>query len=93
MSTRRVKPLDASQATISHVFTKAKTLVAATEDHEKHVPDVKKLVSTDPLVQAFYDQLGPKEVIAHSIAVEKLGTSYDVTRTHGYLRWTKSRSA
>ena len=48
------------------------------------------LVSTDPRVQAFYDQLTPAEVIAHTIAVEKLGTSYDVTRTHGFVKWSKA---
>ncbi len=55
--------------------------------------DLKPLKSDDPLVQAFYDQLSPKEVIAHQIAVEKLGTSYDVVRTHGFVRWSKARAA
>ena len=44
----------------------------------------------DTRIQAFYDSLNPREVIAHSIAVEKLGTSYDVTRTHGFVRWSKA---
>lgn len=48
------------------------------------------LSSTDPRVQAFYDQLSPAEIIAHKIAVEKLGTSYDVTRTHGFVKWSKA---
>ena len=48
------------------------------------------LTHPDPRVQAFYAQLNPKEVIAHTIAVEKLGTSYDVTRTHGFVKWCKA---
>jgi len=45
------------------------------------------LSSLDATVQAFYDSLKPNERIAHEIAVEKLGTSYDVTRTHGFVKW------
>lgn len=47
------------------------------------------LTSNDPEIQAFYNQLTDKERIAHSIAVDKLGTSYDVSRTHGFLKWKK----
>jgi hypothetical protein len=49
------------------------------------------LHSMDPIVQAFYNQLSEKERIAHTIAVEKLGTSYDVVRTHGFLKWKKTQ--
>ena len=51
----------------------------------------KPLRSEIPLVQTFYDQLSENERLAHVIAVEKLGTSYDVTRTHGYQKWLKNR--
>ncbi len=51
------------------------------------------LLSENTLVTEFYGQLTDKERIAHSIAVEKLGTSYDVTRTHGYIQWLKKRSS
>ena len=47
----------------------------------------------NPDVCAFYAQLSDKERMAHAIAVEKLGTSYDVTRTHGYLKWVKKRAS
>ncbi len=50
------------------------------------------LKSSDPLIQEFYNQLSPAEVIAHSIAVEKLGTSYDVSRTHGFLKWSRGKA-
>jgi hypothetical protein len=50
----------------------------------------RSLTSDDPEIQAFYNQLTDKERIAHSIAVDKLGTSYDVSRTHGFLKWKKS---
>jgi hypothetical protein len=49
------------------------------------------LVSSDPLVQEFYNSLTERERRAHSIAMEKLGTSYDVIRTHGFLNWMKRR--
>ena len=50
------------------------------------------LSSSDSLVAEFYATLTPYERIAHEIAVEKLGTSYDVMRTHGFLKWRKSQS-
>ncbi len=43
--------------------------------------------SDDPVISAFYAQLNDRERVAHAIAVTKLGTSYDVTRTHGFLKW------
>ena len=49
------------------------------------------LQSNDPKVQAFYNQLTPQQVVAHTIAVTHLGTSYDVTRTHGYTTWLKAQ--
>lgn len=45
--------------------------------------------SEDPVISAFYAQLTEHERMAHAIAVVKLGTSYDVTRTHGFLKWKK----
>ncbi len=56
------------------------------------VKSTKELASDDPNVSAFYAQLSDRERIAHTIAVDKLGTSYDVTRTHGYVKWSKTRS-
>jgi hypothetical protein len=50
-----------------------------------------ELKSDDPDVSAFYAQLSERERIAHSIAVDKLGTSYDVTRTHGFLKWKRKQ--
>ncbi len=80
--------------TISHVFAAPKKAAGGAAKEAKAAKSSpvseKKLVSEDPRVQAFYDQLTPKEVVAHLIAVDKLGTSYDVTRTHGFLRWSKA---
>ena len=45
--------------------------------------------STDPVISAYYAQLTEKERVAHAIAVTKLGTSYDVSKTHGFLKWKK----
>jgi hypothetical protein len=47
-------------------------------------------ITIDPKVAAFMASLTPSEHIAHKIAVEKLGTSYDITRTHGFVRWSAS---
>lgn len=95
MSVRKLKPVDASQATISHVFSSAvkKTAKPKVESLDAPKSEEKKLVSDNPRVQAFYNSLSGKEVIAHSIAVDKLGTSYDVTRTHGFLKWSKANPA
>jgi len=49
------------------------------------------LTSDDPIVAAFYKTLTPAEMTAHRIATTKLGTSYDVTRTRGFLAWSKTR--
>ena len=54
-------------------------------------PNSSSLQSPDPKVQTFYNQLTPQQVVAHSIAVTHLGTSYDVTRTHGYTTWLKTQ--
>ena len=50
-----------------------------------------ELLSETPDIQAFYKSLNVAEQIAHQIALEKLGTSYDVARTHGYMKWKKSQ--
>jgi hypothetical protein len=42
---------------------------------------------TDPQIIGFMASLTPNERVAHKIAVEKLGTSYDIRRTHGFVRW------
>lgn len=89
MATRKPKVEIATKGTISHVFAQAATgKPVETKPADLYVS--KKLTSSDVRVQAFYDGLKPAEIIAHSIAVDKLGTSYDVTRTHGFLRWCKA---
>ena len=44
----------------------------------------------DKQIQAFMASLTPNERIAHQLATELLGTSYDVRRTHGFVRWMKT---
>lgn len=56
------------------------------------VPEYTLPSSEDPVISAYYAQLTANETIAHAIAVEKLGTSYDVTRTHGFLKWKKKQT-
>ena len=91
---KRVTKVDPAQQSIQSLFAKkipvkesaVIELVPKTEQKSDNI-----LVSSDPLVQEFYDSLGEKERRAHFVAMEKLGTSYDVVRTHGFLNWKKSR--
>ena len=48
-------------------------------------------LAIDPKIAAFMASLTPSEHIAHKIAVEKLGTSYDIARTHGFVRWSQTQ--
>jgi hypothetical protein len=79
MPPKKVTILPASQGNISLFFKKA---AAAPPKSEKPVAE-KPIIDNE--VQKFYDSLSEKEKIAHQIAHEMLGTSYDVTRTHGFL--------
>ena len=76
----------ADQQTLTVLFSKNKTEKTKT---------VENVISTgltheDPHVQAFYNTLTPAQVTAHRIATTHLGTSYDVTRTHGFAAWKKT---
>ena len=87
---------------IQQLFSKAKTntitdtskanIIKDNKDNKdnKDITTLKTdtLISSDPKIQAFYDSLTASERIAHSIAITSLGTSYDVVRTHGYIRWS-----
>ena len=86
MATKKVtiKPVPKDQGNIQLMFSKPVTKKATAPTKPPEV-----LATTNPEVEAFYKTLTPSERIAHEIAVEKLGTSYDVTRTHGFLRWSK----
>lgn len=70
------------------------TVVDAATAPDASIPhiDTSHLTSQDPDVSAFYAQLNHYERIAHTIAIDKLGTSYDVTRTHSFLKWKKQSS-
>ena len=93
-----IKPA-ANQGNIQLLFSKAESSAKKTEktDTKEKTAKAEKtestLQSSNPEVQAFYDSLTKAEVLAHTIAVEKLGTSYDVTRTHGYAKWQATRKA
>ena len=69
------------QGNISVFFKKAATPTVS----KSVAAPVAEKPAIDNEVQKFYDSLSEKEKIAHQIALEKLGTSYDVTRTHGFL--------
>ena len=90
---RRPKNIVVNSGAIEILFSKASKEPVKTEKTLVESSVTKTLKSDDPLVQTYYDQLTPAEVIAHTIAVEKLGTSYDVVRTHGFVRWNKARAA
>lgn len=92
MSKRLQKSIiDPKQQSISGLFAKAKQEPIAIVSPVAELTTSKVLVSDDPLVQKYYDSLGEKEQRAHTIAIEKLGTSYDIVRTHGFLTWQKAR--
>lgn len=85
--------MSAKQSNISAAFAFKKASVAPTPATTTvTVKPTSALTSPDPVIQEFYDSLNPYERITHSIAIEKLGTSYDVTRTHGFLKWKKTRA-
>jgi hypothetical protein len=86
-----IKPA-ANQGNIQLLFSKAESTAKKTAKTEP-VDTTQTLQSSHPEVQAFYDSLTKAEVLAHSIAIEKLGTSYDVTRTHGYAKWQATKKA
>ena len=77
------------QTDIQSLFSKAKT-PQKTVISEKINKPTNILTSSDSEVQQFYDQLTPQEQIAHTVAIDKLGTSYNVRRTHGFNKWLKS---
>lgn len=104
MATRKkIAGPDTSQISISSLFAKAKhdpkpssattsTVSASGGAGSVLSTSSSPLTSDDPEIQEYYNQLKPSEVITHNIAIIKLGTSYDVTRTHGFLRWKRARS-
>ena len=78
----------ANQGNIQLLFQKAGAKENIQKSKESSEP---ALTSENPEVQLFYDSLKPAERIAHTIAKEKLGTSYDVTRTHGFEKWKNAK--
>ena len=72
------------QQTLQSLFSKK-----AAVDKTQTKATTKTLTHEDPKVQAYYNQLTPQQQVAHQIAVTHLGTSYDVTRTHGFLKFQK----
>ena len=62
----------------------------ATGGAKREVKATPTLTHDDPKVQAFYKQLTQQQIVAHSIAITHLGTSYDVMRTHGFINWAKN---
>jgi len=80
----RLKPTK-NQGSIDVLFVRKKL--------EKEVKQpITKLMSENQEVQEFYNSLNKAEQVAHEIASEKLGTSYDVQRTHGYIKWKKEKA-
>jgi len=69
------------QKSIVSLFTQAK-------ETTKELPKQAGLQSDDPIIQQFYQSLADSEQVAHKIAVQMLGTSYDVSRTHAFKRWS-----
>jgi hypothetical protein len=45
--------------------------------------------TTDVKLEAFFATLTPAQRLAHTIAKDKLGSSYDIERTHDYIAYLK----
>ena len=90
MPPKRITVTPVGQGNISVFFKKATTTTVVDKSSkpttEAAPPPVKE---PDNEIQRYYNSLTEKEKIAHRIAVEKLGTSYDVSRTHGFLALRK----
>jgi hypothetical protein len=90
MSKRKVVPIATGKQNIGFLFTqKTNTLTGSIPEMKEESTLPPQLKSVDPLVEAFYKQLNPSERTAHTLAVELLGSSYDVRSTHGYIRWKR----
>jgi HPt (histidine-containing phosphotransfer) domain-containing protein len=88
MSKRKVVSIATGKQNIGFLFTqKTNTLTGSIPEIKEALPS--QLKSEDTLVEAFYKQLSPSERTAHTLAVELLGSSYDVRSTHGYIRWKR----
>ena len=97
MSSKRIvrkATLDPKQGSITSLFGSgaAKPKSESTEKKVDSVITTSILSSTDPIINEFYESLTPYERVAHELAVEKLGTSYDVTRTRGFQKWYGARA-
>ena len=42
--------------------------------------------------EEFVAQLSPKELALHKLAVEKLGSSYFVWKSHAFIEWKEKKS-
>ena len=82
--------MNAKQANIQTLFQVASKKQTPVVSDKKPVES--GLVSDNPDIQAFYRSLHPAEQIAHTIAKEQLGSSYNVVRTHGFQKWKKART-
>ena len=81
----------ANQTRLDALFAPRKTRKAAPQ-HTPTNPQTTKHMSETPEIERFYASLNKAEAIAHDIAKEKLGTSYDVMRTHGFLKWKQAQT-
>ena len=100
MASKKPKAVPKNQTSVASLFSKL--TVSKTEDVKVKTPENPEnlseepeaepiLSSADTEIKEFYATLTPYERLAHEIAVEKLGTSYDVSRTHGFQRWRNAR--
>lgn len=88
--------LPANQNSINLFFSKPTAIKAAVATTATVTKPVDKKISgvvgidgdDDPKITAFMASLSANELLAHKLAVEKLGTSYDITRTHGFKNWS-----
>ena len=55
---------------------------------EKYTPPPPHPLSDEE--KLYIKSLSPKELALHELAVEKLGSSYFVWKSHGFIKWKES---
>jgi len=52
---------------------------------------MQRTMDTNELVKAYYQQLTPFEKRTCDIAREHLGSSFDLARSNGFIRWSSKK--
>ena len=80
-------------ANIASFFKETKKAESVSKDPARVSATLSVLTSIEPssFLKEFFETLSPSQRLAHEIAKEKLGTSYDVERTHDYKAYLSKK--